>query len=74
MVERHVRRLWFHKLETETWFQFGFNTVKFGDNPTVAIMSLAVERAAETYMEVAADLMLPAALILADSNKILRDT
>ena len=27
MVERHVRRLWFHKQDTECWSQFGFNTV-----------------------------------------------
>ena len=74
MVERLVRRLWFQKLETEPWSQFGFNTIQFGDHPAVAIMSIVVERVAQNHMEVAAELKLPAALVQADSNKLLRDT
>ena len=74
MVERHVRRLWFHKSEKEPWTQYGFNTVQFGDWPAAAIMSLAVEQAAETHKEVAADLKAPHDVVLKDSNKLPRDT
>ena len=37
-------------------------------------MSLAVERAAKTHKEMAADLKLPHDVVLKDSNKLLRDT
>ena len=44
-VERHVCRLWFHRSESEPWLQDSFNTVQFGDCPSAAIMSMAMERA-----------------------------
>ena len=74
LVEWHIRGLWFRKSEMEPWNQYGFNTVQFGDRPAAAIMSLAVERAAETMLEVATDLKLPPDVVLKDSNKLLRDT
>ena len=49
LVEKHLRRLWFHFNPQEEWKLFGFNCVQFGDRPAAALMKIAVEMAADSY-------------------------
>ena len=53
LVEKHLRRLWFHFNPQEEWKLFGFNCVQFGDQPAAALMTIAVEMAADSYQAVA---------------------
>ena len=56
-MEKNLRRFWFwDNSETEDWKTYRFECVQFGDRPAAAIMTTAVERAAESYKEVANDL------------------
>ena len=73
-MERHIQRLWFWKSEKEPWEQYAFNTVQFGDRLATEIISLVVERVAETHKQVASDLKLPQEVVLGDSTKRLWDT
>ena len=52
---------------------FGFECVQFGDRPAAAIMTIAVERAAEAYQEVANDMNLDVEEVKEDSIKLLKD-
>ena len=47
--------------------------MQFGDHPTATLMSIAVDRAAETYGKVAWDLDLPISDVKEDSRKLLQD-
>merc|ERR1712239_61014 len=58
----------------EDWKTYGFECVQFGDHPAAAIMTIAVERAAETYQEVAHDLNIDVEEVKEDSIKLLKDT
>ena len=51
-VERHVRRYWFRFTQNEPWKVYGANCVMFGDRPAASLMTIAVERASESYPEV----------------------
>ena len=73
MVERHCRGLWFRKDPTQEWEVYTFNTIQFGDYSAAALMTIAVEKAAETYKEVAQDLNLAEELVKEDSRKLLLD-
>merc|ERR1712105_419046 len=71
----HLRRLWFRQdPKHEEWKVYGFNCVQFGDKPAAALMTIAIERAAETYEEVAKDINLPIQEVKDDSKKLLEDT
>merc|ERR1712030_80592 len=75
LVEKHLRRLWFRQdPKHEEWKVYGFNCVQFGDKPAAALMTIAIERAAETYEEVAKDLNLSIQDVKDDSKKLLEDT
>ena len=52
---------------------FCFECVQFGDCPAAAIMTIAVERAAEAYQEVAKDMNLDEEEVKEDSIKLLKD-
>ena len=52
---------------------FGFECVQFGDRPAAAIMTIAVERAAEAYQQVAKDMNLDEEEVKEDSIKLLKD-
>ena len=52
---------------------FGFECVQFGDRPAAAIMTIAVERAAEMFQEVANDINLDVEEVKEDSIKLLKD-
>ena len=51
-----------------------FNCVQFGDQPAAALMIISVEKASETYKEVAKDLELPEDEVRQDSLKLLLET
>ena len=68
LVERHLRRFWFRENpDTDDWKIFGFNCVQFGDRPAAALMTISVEKAAETYQEVTKDLNLSVHKVKEDS-------
>ena len=48
--------------------------MQFGDRPAAALMTIAVEKAAETYEDVARDLNLSVEEVKKDSKKLLEDT
>ena len=56
LAERHLRRLWYRESPEQEWKIYGFNCVQFGDKCAGTLMTIAVERAAETFAEVASDL------------------
>ena len=59
IVEKHLCRFWMRTdPKAQDWKIFGFTCVQFGDRPAAALMTIAVERAAETFKEVAEDLNL----------------
>ena len=59
LVERHLCRFWFRENpETDSWKIYGFNCVQFGDRPAAALMTISMEKAAETFKEVTKDLNL----------------
>merc|ERR1712240_452182 len=74
IVEKNLRRFWFREDPQEDWKIYGFECVQFGDRPAAAIMTIAVERAAETYQEVAHDLNIDVEEVKEDSIKLLKDT
>ena len=53
---------------------YGFNCIQFGDRPAASLMTIAVEKAAETYEDVANDLNLHVKEVKEDSRKLLKDT
>ena len=72
LVERHLQRFWFRENpESDDWKIYGFNCVQFGDRPAAALMTIAVEKAAETFKEVAKDLNLSVQEVREDSKKLL---
>ena len=74
LVERHLWRFWFRENpESDDWKIYGFNCVQFGDRPAAALMTIAVEKAAETFEEVAKDLNLSVQEVREDSKKLLED-
>ena len=74
IVEKNLRRFWFRQDPQEDWKTYGFECVQFGDRPATAIMTIAVERAAESFEEVANDLNLDVEEVKEDSIKLLKDT
>ena len=60
--------------KSEDWKLYGFSCVQFGDRPAAALMSIAVEKASETYKEVAEALNLKEEDIKEDAKKLLHDT
>ena len=38
---------------------YGFDCIKFGESPAASIMTITVEKSAESYKEVTEDLILP---------------
>ena len=74
IVEKNLRRFWFRKNPQEDWKTFRFECVQFGDRPAAAIMTIAVERAAESFEEVANDLNIDVEEVKEDSIKLLKDT
>ena len=74
IVEKNLRRFWFRENPEDNWKTYGFECVQFGDRPAAAIMTIAVERAAETYPEVARDLNIDVDEVKEDSIKLLKDT
>ena len=75
LIEKHLRRLWFQVNPQHCyWKIYGFNYVQFGDRPAAALMTIAIEKAAETYEDVANDLNLPVKEVKEDSRKLLEDT
>ena len=73
IVEKNLRRFWFRQDPQDEWRMFGFECVQFGDRPATAIMTIAVERAAETFQEVANDMNLDVEEVKEDSIKLLKD-
>ncbi len=47
--------------------------MQFGDRPAAALMTIAVEKAAETYKNIARDLNLSVEEVKNDSKKLLED-
>ena len=74
MVKKHLRRLWFCFNPQEDWRLFGFDCVQFGDQPAATLMTIAVEKAANSYQAVAEKLNLPINEVKEDSRKLLQDT
>ena len=74
MAEKHLRRLWFCINPQEDWKIYVFNCVQFGDRPAAALMTIAVEKAANSYEAVAEKLNLPVNKVKEDSKKLLQDT
>merc|ERR1712112_725435 len=68
IVEKKLRRFWFRENPQDNWKTYGFECVQFGDRPAAAIMTIVVERAAETYPEVARDLNIDVGEVKEDSN------
>ncbi len=52
-VEIHCRRFWMRFSAEEDWELWGFNVVQFWDKPAAALLSVAVEKASETWQQVA---------------------
>ena len=74
MVKKHLRRLWFHFNPQEDWKIYGFNCIQFGDRSAATLMTIAVEKAANSYEAVAEKLNLPVNEVKEDSKKLLQDT
>merc|ERR1711895_355391 len=74
IVEKNLRRFWFPEDPQEDWKTYGFECVQFGDHQAAAIMTIAVERAAETFEEVAHDLNIDVEEVKKDSIELLKDT
>ena len=73
IIEKNLRILWFCQDPQDEWRTFGFECVQFGDRPAAVIMTIAVERAAETFQEVANDMNLDVEEVKEDSIKLLKD-
>ena len=73
-VERHVRRYWFRFTQNEPWKVYGANCVMFGDRPAASLMTIAVERASESYSEVQKLKIAPDELIKCDADKLRADS
>ena len=73
IIEKNLRRFWFRQDLQDEWRTFGFECVQFGDRPAAAIMTIAVERAAETFQEVANDMNIDVEEVKEDSIKHLKD-
>merc|ERR1712121_362037 len=73
-VERHVRRYWFRFTQNEPWKVYGANCVMFGDRPAASLMTIAVERASESYPEVQKLKIASDELIKEDAEKLRRDS
>ena len=74
LVERHLWRFWFRENpETDDWKTYGFNCVQFDDRAAAALMTISVEKAAESLEEVAKDLNLSVQEVREDSKKLLED-
>ena len=59
LVEGHLQRFWFREdLGTDEWKIYRFNCVQFGDRPAAALMTISMEKTAETFEEVTKDLNL----------------
>ena len=70
----HLRGFQFRENpECDEWKVFDFNCVQFGDCPATSLMTIAVQRATETYKEVARDLNFPTFKVKEDSKKLLLD-
>ena len=74
LVEKHVRRLWMRMDPEEEWKLYGFSCVQFGDHPAATLMTIAVEKASETYEEVAQTLEIDKESVKEDASKLLLDT
>ena len=57
----------------DKWVLWGFNVVQFGDNPAAALLSVAVEKAAETWEKVAEELQVNPKKTKEDSTKLKED-
>ena len=74
LVERHLWRFWFRENpETDSWKIYGFNCVQYGDRPAAALMTISMEKAAETFEEVTNDLNLSIKDVKEDPKKLLED-
>ena len=71
-VERHVRMYWFRFSQNEPWKVFGANCVMFRDRPAASLMTIAVERACESYSEVQQLGLFPIELVEIDASKLKR--
>ena len=60
--------------KSEDWKLYGFTCVQFGDRPAATLMSIVVEKASETYKEVAEALNLEEEIVKEDAKKLLLDT
>ena len=75
LVEKHLRRFWFHiNPLSEDWKTFEFNCIQFGHISAAALMTIAVEKAAEIFKDVTEDLNLAIKDVKNDSRKLLKDT
>ena len=75
LVEKHIRHLWMRMdPKSEDWKLYGFTCVQFRDRPAAVLMSIAVEKASETYKEVAEALNLKEEDVKEDAKKLLQDT
>ena len=68
LVEKHLRRLWFRFNPQEDWKIYGFNCIQFGDRQAAALMTIAVEKAAESYEAVAEEFNLPVSEVKENSK------
>ena len=71
-IERHVRRYFFRFSQNEPWKIYGANCVMFGDRPAASLMTIAVERASESYSEVKS-LDIDSSELIKDAEKLRRD-
>ena len=58
----------------DDWELWGFNVVQFGDKPAAALLSVAVEKASETWEKVAEDLKVLPEKVKEDSVKLREDS
>ena len=58
----------------EEWRLYGFTCVQFGDCPAATLMTIAVEKASETYEDVAVTLNIDKEVVKEDTRKLLLDT
>ena len=58
----------------DEWEVWGFNVVQFGDKPAAALLSVAVEKASETWEQVAEILKVDPEKVKEDSVKLREDS
>merc|ERR1712074_238952 len=74
LIERHTRRYWFRFNSNDPWKCYGANVVMFGDRPAAGFMTIAVERAYESFPEIEKLGIYKSEHVRSDALKLLKDS